>query len=390
MTVAQAIDIKNTIISGSDLRILLGSEHLSYGEVYNTLKEKGVFVGKSDKSVTVPLLSATLLTPDNFSRLIEASVNRESQPKVKVAGLDLVTMDADWITPLKNKLFDDSFEMLGANSGIDFVTNPSLVVSDKNKVTISYVVRKKDFSKDWIQRELDFEAVVTIERQGGELKLDFTSTHSSKETEHVNKRITSRVAQLLHGQNLVKADEPIAVTFGSLDNEERVRYLKRLTAGHLGCLKPGAVNDIDICLDADGPALPDDPQIAWMKQTVKRFNVDGDRLNDIFLISDEKYYKHYYILRMDVTFPFVVSANEGECRVTFSFSGSKSVNKNSELIFEITRTTYKEAPNADAKKHVSTEVQHALRSLIEQKFNLAKSERKKNEEESILTVNADG
>lgn len=390
MTAAQAIDINNTIVSGSDLRILLGSEHLSYGEVYNTLKEKGVFVGNSEKSITVPLLSATLLTPDNFSRLIETSVNRESQPKIKVASLDLVAKDADWITPLKNKLFDDSFDMLGATSGIDFITNPSLVVSNKDKVTISYVVRRKDFSKDWIQRELDFEAAVTIERQGGELKLEFTSTHSSKETEQVNKKITSRVAQLLHSQNVVKADEPISVTFGSLDNEERVRYFKRLTAGHSGCLKPGSVNDIDICLDADGPALPDDPQISWMKQTVKRFNVDGDRLNDIFLISDERYYKHYYILRMDVTFPFSVATNEGECRVTFSFSGSRSVSKNSELVFEVARTTYKDTPNSDAKKQVFTEIQHALRSIIEQKFSLAMFERKQSEEEDTIVNNAAG
>jgi hypothetical protein len=148
------------------------------------------------------------------------------------------------------------------------------------------------------------------------------------------------------------------------------------------------VNDIDICLDADGPTLPDDPQISWMKQTVRRFNVDGDRLNDIFLISDEKYYKHYYILRMDVTFPFTVSTNEGECRVTFSFSGSRSVGKSSELVFEIVRIIYIENPNSDAKKHVSTEIQHALRSLIEQKFYMAMLERKKSEEDMLVDSSA--
>jgi hypothetical protein len=375
MSVAQAVDLKSTIVSGSDLRILLGSDHLSYGEIHATLKEKGVFVGNPDKSITVPLLSATLLTPDNFTRLIEASVNRETQPKVKVAGLDLLKTDADWITPLKKSLFDDSFEVIGEASCFDFTSNPTLVVSGKNKVTIPYQIRRQDFSKDWIQRELSFDAQVTIERQDGELKLEFTSTHSSKETEIVNKKITLRIAKVLHGENLVKDVEPLSVTFGSLNNEERIRYLKRLTAGHAGCLMPGGVNDIDICLDPNGPALPDDPQIAWMKQTVRRFNVDGDRLNDIFLINDERYYKHYYILRMDVTFPFEVAANNGDCRVTFSFSGSRNVSAASELVFEVVRWTHKGSPNADAKKLISSEVQHALRALIEQKFSLALSER---------------
>lgn len=191
---------------------------------------------------------------------------------------------------------------------------------------------------------------------------------------------------MLHGENLVKGDEPISVTFGFLNNEERIRYFKRLTAGYGACLQAGSVNDIDICLDTNGPALPDDPQIAWMKQTVRRFNVDGDRLNDIFLINDEKYYKHYYILRMDVTFPFIVGPNEGECRVSFSFSGSRSVSPSSELVFEVMRLVYKSSPNADAKKIVSSEVQHALRSLIEQKLNLAISERE--EAQDSTTVGA--
>lgn len=387
MSVAQAIDLKSSIVSGSDLRILLGSEHVSYGDIHAALKEKGVFVGNSDKSVTVPLLSATLLTPENFTRLIESGINRDSVPKVKVAGLDLVTKESDWITPLKKSLFDDSFDILGSMSGVDFVTNPQIVV-DGDKVSIPYQVVRQDFSKDWIQRELSFDAQVTIERQEGKLKLEFTSTHSSKETEHVNKKITARVAKLLHGENIVKEDEPYAVTFGSLNNEERVRYFKRLTAGQTGCLSPGCVNDIDICLDANGPALPDDPQISWMKQTVRRFNVDGERLNDIFLISDEKYYKHYYVLRMDVTYPFKVAANEGDCRVTFFFSGTRTVSPSSELVFEVVRWSHKNAPNPDAKKLIAAEVQSAIRLIIEHKFNQAVDERSQNIPESPMSVPA--
>jgi len=375
VSTARAIDLKSTIVSGSDLRILLGSDHLSYGEIYGTLKEKGVFVGNSDKAITVPLLSATLLTPDNFTKLIESGIDRESRPKMKVAALDLVQGEADWITPLKKGLFDESFDMLGSTSGVEFLTSPTLVVSDANKISIPYRICREDYSKDWIQRELAFDAMVTIERQGGELKLEFTSTHSSKETEAVNRRITSRIAKVLHAENLVKENEPLAMTFGALNNEERIRYFKRLSGGFQPCLGLGSVNDIDISLDPNGPALPDDPQIAWMKQTVRRFNVDGERLNDIFLINDEKYYKHYYILRMDITFPFKVDANSGNCRVTFSFSGSRSVGASSELVYEVARWTHDDPPNADAKKKISSDVQHALRSLIEEKFNKAIAER---------------
>ena len=380
MTKAHSIDLKSTIVSGSDLRILLGSDHLSYGEIYSALKEKGIFVGNAEKAITVPLLSSTLLTPDAFTRLIESSVNRESQPKIKVAGLNLVSENGDWITPLKKSLFDDSFNALSGASGIDFIKNPSLVVTNSNKVSIPYQICRHDYSKDWIQRELSFDGQIIVERQNGKLKLEFITTHTSKETELVNKRISSRIAKVLHGEQLVSNDEPISITFGSLSNEERVRYFKRLTAGHANCLSIGRVNDIEICLDSDAPALPDDPEISWMKQTVRRFNVDGDRLNDIFLINDEKYYKHYHIQRMDVTFPFTVDANSGECRVSFSFSGTKSSQVNSELIFECVKWTHNAQPNADAKKNIVLDVQHAVRSMIELKYQLAISERAKKTE----------
>jgi hypothetical protein len=81
---------------------------------------------------------------------------------------------------------------------------------------------------------------------------------------------------------------------------------------------------------------------------------------------------------MDVTFPFVVDANAGECRIGFAFSGStRSIQSNSELVFESIKWQYDETPNADAKKKIASTVQHALRSIVEQKYQLTISERVK-------------
>ena len=38
-------DIRSTILSGNELRVLLNSEHISYGEIHNTLKSKGIIIG---------------------------------------------------------------------------------------------------------------------------------------------------------------------------------------------------------------------------------------------------------------------------------------------------------------------------------------------------------
>ncbi len=368
--IAKALEIQSSIPTGAEFRILLNSNHITYGEVHAVLKQKGIFVGNSDKSVTVPILSATLLTPNEFSRLIEASVDRESRPKTKPSSLDLVSSDSDWITPLKESLFTQGIDFFADIAFTESINDLKLVVHSKDKISIPYMVKRRDISQDWIKRELNFSGSITIERKGNSLKLDFTATHTSPETEAVNRKITSRISKILKKAGVSKTDMLKRITFDSFTNTERVRFFKRLTAGVARVLGRGDVNDMEISRNIDSKPLPDDPQVSWMNQTVKRLKIDGDRLNDIFLISDEKYYSYYHVLRMDVTFPYTIKANQGSCRVRFSFSSSTRSDTdrdNSELIFEFS-PTHDGQVNSDSKKDISAKLERGIRDLIDTEY----------------------
>lgn len=358
----------DSIPTGSDLRVLLNSEHISYGEVHSTLKSKGIFVGNNDKAITVPLLSATILTPTEFSNLIEVSVDRDSKPKVKVSALDLVLATSDWITPLKSNLFMPEFNPCANIDSVDFVDAPGIVVDNKDKIRIPYVINRKDFSQDWTKRELNFAGEITIERQGTNLKLDFASMHSSRETESINRRMISRIARVLKQAGATQSENERRITFGSFTNIERVRFFKRLTGGFAKILGKGSVNDMEISRDISGPPLPNDPQVSWMNQTVKRLKIDGEKLNDIFLISDEKYYPYYHVQRIDVTYTYAVTTNTGVSRVGFFFSGptkAEAAKDDSELTFEILRVTHDNQTNNDARKEIGVKLERAIRDLIE-------------------------
>lgn len=364
------VDSNYLIPSGSDLRVLLNSEHISYGEVHSALKAKGIFSGNNEKSTTIPLLSATLLTPSGYATLIEASVDRDSKPKVKVSALELLASGSDWITPLK-QLFEPDFDPFANIESIEVTDIPGLVVESKDKVRIPYTINRKDFSKDWTQRELRFSGEISIERQGNSLKLDFSSTHSSKETEIINRRLTSRISRILKDTGITKSEVERRITFGSFTNVERVRFFKRLTSGYARFIGKGNVNDMEINRDISGPPLPDDPQVSWMNQTVKRLKIDGEKLNDIFLISDEKYYSFYHVQRMDLTFPYTDAANSGEFRVGFFFSTpsrSDSAKNDAELTFEVYGVTHNHAVNSNSKKELGTQIGRYLRGLIETEF----------------------
>lgn len=373
----QILESNYTIPLGSELRVLLNSEHISYGEIHLALKAKGIFSGSNDKSITVPLLSATLLTPSGYSALIEASVDRDSKPKVKVSSLDLVDSASDWVTPLK-QLFESEFNPFANIENVEVLDSPGVIVDGKNKVRIPFSIVRKDFSKDWTQRELRFDGEVAIERLGGNLKLDFSSTHSSKETEIVNRRMTAQITKTLKESGVTQNEKERRITFDSFTNIERVRFFKRLTGGHRRFIKKGSVSDMEINRDTSGPSLPDDPQISWMKHTVKRLKIDGEKLNDIFLISDEKYYDYYHVQRMDVTFGFASAANTGEFKASLFFStpsrGDLAKN-DAELTFEILKITHDHKVNSDAKRELSTEIGKQVRLLIETEFEKIVAER---------------
>lgn len=374
----QILDSNYLIPLGSELRVLLNSEHISYGEVHSALKIKGIFSGSNDKAITVPLLAATLLTPSGYSALIEASVDRDSKPKIKVSALDLVAPGSDWITPLK-QLFETDFNPFAGIENIEVIDTPGVVVDGKDKVRIPFSIVRKDFSKDWTQRELRFDGEVNIERQGGNLKLDFSSTHSSKETEIANRRMTARISKALKDSGITQSDVERRITFDSFTNVERVRFFKRLTGGYGRFIGKDSVNDMEINRDISGPPLPDDPQVSWMNQTVKRLKIDGEKLNDIFLISDEKYYPFYHVQRMDVTFPYSAAANSGEFRVGLFFSTpsrSDSAKDDAELTFEVLRLTHDHAVNPDAKKELNGQITKQVRGLIEFEYEKIVSERK--------------
>lgn len=373
----QVLDSNFLIPLGAELRVLLNSEHISYGEIHSVLKTKGIFSGNTDKSVTVPLLSATLLTPSGYSALIEASVDRDSKPKVKVSAIDLDVQCIDWSTPLKN-LFGTDFNPFVNIENIDVVEIPFVSVLEKDKVRITYSIVRKDFSKDWTKRELRFNGDVTIERQEGRLKLDFSSTHSSKETESVNRRITAQIFRTLKASGITRSEKERRITFESFNNDERVRFFKRLTGGYGNLIGKGSVNDMEINRDSTCPPLPNDPQIAWMNQAVKHLKIDGHKLNDIFLISDEKYYQYYHVQRIDVTYDFTIAVNSGKVRVGFFFSApakAESVKEDAELTFEILRVNHEHTVSFDTKKRLNVQISSHIRSLIEIQFERIEKER---------------
>lgn len=263
---------------------------------------------------------------------------------------------------------------------VEFQNTPRLTIKSSDIAVIKYSIKRRDISQDLVNRELIFEAEVTIKRDDGMLKLYVSSEHTSNETDLINRRIISHLSKSLKDAGVVSSPETEKIKFNLFTNKERILFFKRLTSGKPTELILGNVNNIEVSLNREGIQLPNDPQISWMNDADKRIQIDGKKLNNIFLINDSKYYGYYYILKMEVDYTYSYSANTGNCRVIFLFSnlGKDLINRNdSELSFEIIHIKHKNKVNTNSEKKIRINLIKSIEELITDKFSTTVKDSKK-------------
>ncbi len=357
---AVPVDLSRCILWGDKLRVLLNSYYISYGEINSLLREKGIFFHSSDKSKIVPLLSSCVLTPAEFSRLTSHFVSRESAEKYNSEPLVLRTKDVDWHGAILEN-FDDLVSAIKHSSEYEFDQQPAITSNSENELEITYVLKKRDYSQDWIDQERNFPAKIIISRKDGELVLRVQKTHTSKETDLVNSVIVRSVKNHCLHSNITVPDKEIKTKFDQFNNSERIFFLLGFTGMAETALSFDEVTDIEIVRDISAGKLPKDPAINWMEGKVRRMKVDGSGLDKLLFLRKRTYHQYYFLVRMTAVFKFNIGINIGDCMVTFAFSGKSAHDddfSNTELVITIDRFSIKsgKAKDKDIEKKIKRQI----------------------------------
>lgn len=321
---AKQFDFERAMLWGDRLRVLLNTEHISPGEIAETLKEKGVFIGTSDRSTTVPLLSSCLLTPDEFTRLVEKSFIRESGKKYSSSKFKLAsTAGNDWRSILISD-FDSIVGSIRPGDDLEFASEPLISVEDTGEVKIVYSLRVLDFSQDWIEREMIYPAEITIKSSGDGVSIEVDRSRTSKDTDRLNEGITAAIGKFYKSKEIVQDEKPESILFDNLTNSERVKLFLQLTTSNSNVFSFKEVGDFEIVRDQTAGALPKDPKIEWMGDRVNKIKINGKDLGKIFLLNDEAYHQYYFLVKMTATYAFKFGANVGECSIDFFFAGKST------------------------------------------------------------------
>lgn len=324
---AKQFDYERAMLWGDHLRVLLNSDHISNGEITETLKEKGIFIGSSEKSDTVPLLSACLLTPNEFTNLVEKSFVRESGKKYSSSKFKLTSSDADWKAEIQNN-FDSVIEGIKLGDDRVFASAPALSIDPDGNVLITYFVRILDFSTDWINREITHPGEILLKQSGTGLEIEVNKTRTSQDTKKLNDAITGAIGKFYKSKGVTTDEKPESILFDDFTNNERIRFFLQLTSTNAPELSFKEIGNFEIIRDQEAGALPKEQRIEWMEGHVNKIQIKGSDLGKVFLLKEESYYQYYYLIKMTATFAFKFGANAGDCGIEFAFSGKTSRDDN--------------------------------------------------------------
>lgn len=316
--ISEKIEIENWLPYGEQLRILLGSEHISYGEASSILRSKGVFCCFNEKPNTIPILTSSILRPCEFSALLEASISRESKPKESPDEMQLADASSNWTGALREMQENlDKQIKLDAMLGVIFSKAPEIYFVDRNQAIISYSVDRQDYSKDLLWRDLTFKANILIKQIEG--KLELVSQYTSKETDKINDQIIRVLRKEFFNRGVTQSTESNKIFFYSFSNKNRILFLLRLAGGFHEKQPPGKIIDINIKKNEGMEELPSSSETWLLERTVRNLKIDGDELNKILILSRQEYYDYFFLTNITVEYSFEVGQHKGSCTIVYSF-----------------------------------------------------------------------
>lgn len=372
----------NELFFGEKILNLLNSDLISPGDISNILKKKGIIPPNSLKINTVPLLTTLLLSPMEFDDLINKVANREQAPKIRRVKYSLKNEDETWTEKATEINFADTIRVIESEfPSIKFLTKPAVITEDfGKKISISYSIERKDLSKDFLLQELSFEATISFEKINDSIKVKATSKYSSNETAAINKKLLNHFARDLKAKNILEKEEPEKIIFSDFNNEERIKFMNRLSDSLNENFSLGRINDLLITIDQNVPDFPKDKEIYWLHKVINNMRIDGEELNQLLIITNSHYHKHFIITDINICYDYKLKANEGSVLVNFSFSGNSRKNiQEHELTFEISKITYKNKVNEQSRKEIEKVLHIYIGDLIEKQYDFVLQSRAKNQ-----------
>lgn len=278
---------KEFLPQGDRIRQLLVKSNITEAGLNSLLKEKGVFMGRSEKNNSVPILMKSLISPDDFESLYAIQKNKEEKIKHRTSTLkcsEEFELSEIFRTPIDiNKEIEDkhtyqpSYKVLGS---------PSFYFEDKDIAKLDYRVERENLLNDWTDNKTIHEGSIVLKKSNeGDIQITVQQNSTSKETLEVNQILTAYVRNVLEQKSVIdKKDSYVSIRFNDFTNENRIKFLYSFCKDFCIYTEFKSLTDLNLNLD---PNVTSEEDIEKFLAEIENLKLRGKELqNHVFLTTN--------------------------------------------------------------------------------------------------------
>jgi hypothetical protein len=363
--------VETLLPCGERIRPLLAKSCITDTDLKNLLSQRGVFIGNSQKQLSIPLIATSILSPKEFETLQEKQKQKEDSIKFRTSNISCDN-DKPLVEMLPNDLIDTS-KLDVYTDTLEFDTDLSFGISEKNEMVAEYKIRRNDVTKDWANTDSIYEGRIVIKKDDTTKKIEFISEYTSSETQDINKEVLKCVKNHFQANNYIKTTDDLeTITANDFSNLERFKFMLSLTTDSpSGILEFETIKNVEIGPDKSKP-IPTEAD--WMARDVKNMIINGDALQNLEFIQKDKYHDFLILREIEAKYKFNYAGGKGSCIIEFGFPHYfRTRNISTEFQVEMVHLyLYRENSEAN-KKNITRFLIEEFNNLKAEKYKMIKS-----------------
>lgn len=309
---------------GDNLRNMLNKTVISDNDLHTILKEKGIFSSSKSRESTIPLYSSLVISPSEFEKLKEKQKTREEKEKKRSSTIKCNIQNKKLIEILPKINFNEIIDTKYMNYNFRQKSINFTQINDTH-VRLEYKIDRNYGNKSWFEQEKEFNASVDIRLSADGLELTTTGIHTANETQFINNRLNNFLIRELKNKNYIEEKEQIQkITMkGLLENNELIMkfFLNLSTVNIKSFLTFDTLETLNIEIDESTKSLPKD--LEWMKEKIKKLKLDGEKIDKVLFITDNKFHKYLKCWSMTSKYTFDDLKGKGYCKIKYEFLNNK-------------------------------------------------------------------
>ena len=310
---------KDILPQGDYIRQLLVKSNVTNSNINILLREKGVFLGQSQKNNSIPLIMKSIISPKDYIDLYDTQKSKEETIKYRTSSIKCKS-DFDFTEVFDNNLDLNTLirEKHTYKPNYTVIGNPNFYFEDEFTAKYEYQIERENLLSDWTSNKTYHNGAITLRKiSDTDIQISVQQDSTSKETFEVNNLIMGALKEKLLEKSIIKSnDDIITVKYNHFDNSSRIKFFYSFTSDFNIYLEFKSITDIDLYLDENVDSHAD---VKIFLDEIDNLKLRGKDLQNHVLIYKKEYYPKLIFGAVKYRYKLIYNGVEGSAVVNLGF-----------------------------------------------------------------------